>query len=478
VDILYPQAWGSFRGKNDLGEGISTILFIYMAYKKTTQELVAEYCQSPKVLNGLVYVNGADCFCEYDETKCYYKVLKERDINTNVYNYLCVNQKSSITDHTVRDFVKQMKYRIYRKTDSLISEYIALRNKKLLNVNTFLLESAHLDKYAFSYVDCDPELFTRDDVTMPPLFLKYLDDVLVTSELKPDKDLQMLVQEIIGYCLIPSIEAHATFFLVGKGRNGKSVLLKLLQTMVGKEFVDSMSIEKLTTNSFAAANLVGKKINMCAEEESTYIKSDKFKAMVSGDPISVERKYGESFVWEPTVKYIFATNEMPTFTGLNHGLISRIKIIPFNRVIKVDDIDTQMATKLLEHIDKIAVWAIQGAKRLAQNKYRFTECAQAVAKLEVFQENISAAILFFNEKYELGDEADFFDSEDLYTDYTTWCDRRGKKKQSYYSFYKDLENKYGEAIETIKKPNEEGIFIYGRPVHKKYERVEPTLPEF
>jgi putative DNA primase/helicase len=240
-----------------------------------------------------------------------------------------------------------------------------------------------------------------------------------------------------------------------------------------------MSIEKLTTNDFAASSLIGKKINICLEEESSYVKSDKFKAMVSGDPINVERKYGDSFMWEPTVKYVFATNEMPTFSGLNYGLVRRIKIIPFNRIIEDHKKDTRLTDKLGTELSGILAWAMAGAKRLAENGFKFTECAQSVNKIGEFKENISAAILFYNENYTLGtSDEDFLSNDELYENYVHWCEKRGKKRQSYYVFMRDINTHILLSdVRGIDKDGKKCIGKYLRPLNSQlYE--DNTLPQF
>lgn len=410
--------------------------------QKTTQELVAEFCQQETIINSLAYIVDIDCFCMY-QPGGYYKIIspeQNRDLKMLVYMYLTTHSKKNISDSLVEDFIKQLKYKLYRVFPSANQKYITLDSGKLYNIDTFEIETADYNKASFYRINCPPSLLNDPNPQPPPLFHKFLNHTITlpNKELLPDLELRELVQEMMGYYLINSLQAHATFFLVGTGQNGKSVLLDVLREMVGPEFSHAMSIETLTANRFAASGLIGKKINICLEEESTFIKSDRFKAMISGDPISIERKYGSNFLWQPTVKHIFATNEMPTFSGLNFGLIRRIKIIPFNRRITDIEKDPNLTKKLKQELPQILAWAIAGAKRLVANDFKFTQAKQSTEKIQEFQENISAASLFFNERYEPGSEIDFVSNEEMYEEYKIWGDSRGKKKQSYYVFVKDV----------------------------------------
>lgn len=435
---------------------------------QTIQELVELYCQSPEITEKLIYINSVDGFCLFQPKTGHFKLLSKLELERHVYMFLYKNVQKNMTVSMTKDFIGQIKYRIYRTQESMISPYIALKDNKTIDVDNFLISDTSLSRPAFYYLNCTSHAMQNYTGQAPTMFKSFLDYVIVKPDMTPDYELQSVVQEMMGYYLLDTLEAHATFFLVGGGQNGKSVLLNVLRKLVGEEFTEAMSIEKLTTDRFAAASLVGKKINICSEEESAYIKSDKFKAMVSGDPISVERKYGDSFMWTPTVKYIFASNEMSTFSGLNYGLTRRIKIIPLLRTISEEEKDTKLIQKLESELSGIMAWAVEGAKRLAANKFRFSESKQMNEKIEQFKENISAAVLFFKETYTNGDSYSFYSYDLMYEEYKNWADSRGKKKQSYYVFIRDLEA-MGE-IETI-----EGLVDKQRVKGKRVKRINQPI---
>jgi putative DNA primase/helicase len=432
----------------------------------STQDLVQMFCQDDRVKDNLVYIIEIDDFCYYKELHGYYKLLNRRDLKNMIYDFLFVHLNKSMSDSLLEDFIKQMKLRCIRTVDDLSSDWVSLSGQKLLNLKTFELADINKEDKAYYYLKCEPTLFVEANGVAPPRFQRFLDEILTYKTLEPDYTLQTVVQEMMGYYLLDTLEAHATFFLVGGGRNGKSVLLNILREMVGKEFSEAISIEKLTTSEFAMSALIGKKINICMEEESSYIKSDKFKAMISGDPVSVRRLYQQPFTWKPTVKHVFATNESPSFTGLNFGLIRRIFIIPFNRTILDAKVDTQLTSKLLSEMPGIMSWAIAGAKRLVANDFRFSPCEQMDNKMKEFKENISAAIMFFNERYSVTEgAASFVPNDDVYEEYKAWVEMRGKKKQSYYVFIKDIETLTG--LKDIEGKNSENQLCVGKCIKRK-----------
>lgn len=401
--------------------------------KIPNQHIAADFCSSGEVIKNLLYVTEIDSFAWYDHG--YFKIIPQKEIEKKVYMFMVTQYKGqNVTMSNVKDIIAQIKFIVHTVIPDVTTDYIGISETHILNKNTLQIEAFGPGKIALTKIPLSVE-----DTGPPAKWQKFLSEVLVDSKGGPDLELHDLIQEIFGYCLLNTLEAHASFFLVGGGRNGKSVTLAVLREMVGSQFVESISIETLTTNQFAAHSLVGKVLNICGEEESKFIKSDKFKAMVSGDPMTVNRKYDSMFTWIPTVKYIFSTNEMPTFTGFNEGLLRRIIILPFNHKVTAEQRITNLDEQLIKELPSITAWALDGARRLKKNGFAFTKSAQADKKKIEFQENISSAVLFFNERYEIGGESDSALAEQMYDEYVAWAQKRGKKTGSYYTFIKDVE---------------------------------------
>jgi len=303
--------------------------------KITTQELVELFCQKEDIAQSILYVSKIDLFFLYDNTKGYYKLLSLYDLEKNIYRFISNNTSKNMSVFMVKDFIGQLKYTLYNIIPDMDFNYLAINNLKCVNVNTLKIEDNAQSKSCFHWVDCDAEKFGEYDETKIERWLQFLDEVIVTEDMEPDKKLQDLIQEMMGYYLLNTTEAHVVFFCTGKGRNGKSVLLDLMRTMIGEEHCEAMSVETMTTDQFAVAGLVGKKMNICSEDESKFVKSDKFKAMVGGDHISVRRIYGSRFMWKPTVNYLFSTNDMPAFSGYNKALTERIIIYLLIDILKL-----------------------------------------------------------------------------------------------------------------------------------------------
>lgn len=428
--------------------------------KVTPQDMASGFCQQPLNVENLLFIENISAFAYYSEKNGYYKIYTDEEFERMIYLYLTNNYKQAITKSLVKDIVTQISWIISNRIHDIITtDYIALSDK-LLNMKTFDFEPFSVSKPVFHKINCDSSRIKWDSNSR---FASFLDEIFQDETGSVDREMIAFLQEIFGYCLLPSLEAHASFFFVGEGNNGKSVTISLIRSMIGENNTVSESIESLTANRFSMSSLVGKKLNLCSEEESTYIKSDRFKALVSGDnPMTIEFKFGKRIPWIPTCKHVFCTNEFPTFSGFNEGLLRRIKILPFKHVIAKDKRDTKLTATLLSEMGVIIAWAIEGAKRLIANKFFFTEPEASIKSSIEFTKNLSAAVLFLQERY-VEDAKNKIFLSDLYDDYIAWSEKRGKKKQSYYSFVKDINKvlklKGGEEVKELGQPIEEYRFL-------------------
>lgn len=399
-----------------------------------TQNNVNQFCQDKQFVDNLTYVREVDTFLLYDENYKYHKFIPtDIEMQDIVLHWAYENVGKNISMTLIKDMVAQIKFRCYRKLDKLPTGYIAFKDKTL-DLSRMIWTNHNRDNYAYHKINME-----RSEMSMKiPRFKKFLEEVIVLPSLEPDYDTIDLVQQMFGYYLMDALKPEVVFFLVGEGANGKSQLVKLLKEMIGHDYSSSFSIQNLTTNRFSAVNLIGKKVNLCSEEESKHMKSDKFKAMVTHDMIECEKKYGAKMIcFEPRTKFLFATNNMPGFDSIGVAIKRRVKIIKFFREIPEEAQDKSLFDKLLKELPGIIEWAIEGAKKLIENDYKFVETKNLQDAYSEFEEVVSSPVQFLRENY-VESEGGFIPNDELYEHYRDWCINNGRNKKSSYNFAKDL----------------------------------------
>ncbi len=187
-----------------------------------------------------------------------------------------------------------------------------------------------------------------------------------------------LFWEIVGYVLVPDSQAQKILLLYGPGGNGKSTLLRALESLLGRENVSNKTLEDLASNRFASADLYGKLANICGEVPAAPIKdSGQLKQLTGGDEISAEFKFKNPFKFRNFAKLIFSANELPKFNDSSDGLWDRLLIVPMEKRLRFSESERSQSEILaaLAQPDELSGAlnkALEGRKRLNTNK-RFSE---------------------------------------------------------------------------------------------------------
>lgn len=189
-----------------------------------------------------------------------------------------------------------------------------------------------------------------------------------------------LIQEYMGYCLYRGEMPYAkALMLVGSGSNGKSTFLTILVGLLGEDNVMNASLSKLAGSRFSAYRLEGKLANINADIEGGKIEeTSMFKNMTGGDSFEVEQKYGDPYDYRNTAKLVFAANEMPEVDTHQDAFFRRWLLVAFpNKFTKAEDdghpmADPQLEDKLMDEMEGILNFAVEGFQRLVEQDGQFT----------------------------------------------------------------------------------------------------------
>ncbi len=311
-----------------------------------------------------------------------------------------------------------------------------------INVNPYLLnfENGLYNIQTDELIPHDPKILNTirlggkyDPGAKCPVFLRYLSDVLPESE-------HPLVQEILGYFLIPINKAQKSFVMVGKPDSGKSTLLYVVQDLLlRQENVSNLTWQELD-EKFATVQLFGKLANIFADLPTSDIRdTGTFKAITGEDYISAQHKFKEYFSFKPFARLLFSCNNIPkNYSDRSDGFYRRLILIRFDHSIPEDKKDGDLKEKLAAETDGIIAWAMVGLKRLIANKFRFSETERTRAELSSYKAENSSTLAFVEECCALGTGGEVL-REDLYNAYHEYCAAAGSKPVSQKRFNNELE---------------------------------------
>lgn len=271
-----------------------------------------------------------------------------------------------------------------------------------------------------------------DSKAQCPRFKQYLREVL-------DADQIPLIQEMLGYFLVPITRAQKCFVIVGEGGAGKSQLLLVLnQVLLGSENVSNVSWQALNER-FKTAELFGKLANIFADLPTKNIDDNGiFKALVGEDYLTVEKKNKNPFSFQSKARLLFSCNTIPRNLGdKSEGFYRRLILIRFDHAVPEDIKDPNLLEKLRNEADGIFLFALEGLRRLISNNYKFSVTERNNRELDQYREESDNVLSFVGECCELGEGFDYGSTE-LYNAYKGFCDDSGVKPYSQKNFVKQL----------------------------------------
>ena len=229
------------------------------------------------------------------------------------------------TRYNVSEVIKHIQRRTY------IDEKAVNANHNIINVRNGLLNLVKVLKGEPDAL----EPHTSRVLSTIQLPVKYdpkatsprIDEFLREIVAEPDVP---LLEEIVGWCLVPDYRFQRGVLFIGQGRNGKSTFLSVIEAFLGSENCSAVSLQALCNHRFASAELYGKLANLHADlSRATVADAGMFKQLTGGDLITAERKFGAPFTFVNFAKLIFSANNPPQIFDDTAAMWRRIMLIEF-----------------------------------------------------------------------------------------------------------------------------------------------------
>ena len=288
------------------------------------------------------------------------------------------------------------------------------------------------------------------------------------AERQEDQETRDQIQEMFGYCLAPWLSYHQFFFLYGEGGTGKSTTVDVLEWLVGDENKVAVELTELD-NAFMRSQLVGKSLALCKELTRHSLKHiGLIKAIVSGDPISVDVKYGTGFDFRPKCRVVMESNVLPMSADSSDGFERRFIQVNFDKQIERSNMQYNFQEKFKSEMSGILNWALVGYRRVKERgRFIHTKKSQQAtddfkkhrAQVETFLK--SGILKEFPHKEDNGEITRLCVwMEEIYESYLEWC-----AQEDVVAFYKE-KSPFARELFT-KKPEWR--------VRKKRERVNDEI---
>ena len=278
-----------------------------------------------------------------------------------------------------------------------------------INIKTGSLGPHSSEHYATTRV---PYAFDPD--AEAPNWRKFIGDL--------DKDVAGFLQEFAGYCLTTDTSLEKAVWLIGSPGGGKSTYLEGLLAMLG-ERAGVLGLAEIEKTRFSLAKLAGKTLVTAAEQPGGYLSTHHIlNAIISGEPIQVERKHRDPYDLTPRAKIAWAMNELPRIPSGAEGLFRRVEVIKFHE-IPLEGRDPKVKEGIKAEGAGVLNWALEGLQEL-RSRGRFEVPQKVADATESFKKHNDAVAQFVEERCDIGKDLEVKASE-LYADYKHWCQDTG-----------------------------------------------------
>lgn len=189
----------------------------------------------------------------------------------------------------------------------------------------------------------------------------------------PNSDDQQTFWQYLGYCMTTDTRFQKFLMVKGEGGTGKSIVVSLIQQLVGNHNYCSIPLQDLNQR-FYATGLFGKTLNACADITSEAMQHvDIVKKAVGEDTLLYEKKGDDALFFRSYAKLLFSANEMPlNMDDKTNAYYRRLLVIEMNHVVPQEKKDMELLKKLLTESGYAIHMAVVALKQLYVQKH-FTE---------------------------------------------------------------------------------------------------------
>lgn len=385
----------------------------------------------------------------WDENLGYYIPLTNENSDQFIRKNAPIYLKHLLNSSNIKDIVNWIKAEcnnVINESDLLSRRnYIAFKNG-ILNISNQKLIN-HSPEYNFTSI-------INANYSYDPLDSIYFENFMLDI-CQNDHLLYTRIQELFGYVISEIRDLKIIPYLTGPKDTGKSIILKLLEHLVGVNFCTSLSLDELNKKDYLN-RLLSKKLNTCGEtSELTLKRLDVLKKLSGGDRIMAKALYEQPVSFVNMAALVFAGNHLPSLNNLDrsNAFSERLLIIPFDNAIPKEKQDPLLFKKLLKEIDYIANWSTIGLLRLIHNNYQFTNNLRVNQLQKNYTIHNNSVEQFFLEECIQSTDAKIFSSE-IENAYFSYCEIHNVIPATKIEFHRHLKSKHNLQYRRFRLGNE------------------------
>lgn len=254
-----------------------------------------------------------------------------------------------------------------------------------------------------------------------------------------DMDKVNILQEFFGYCLTKDTRKEKALLLLGPSRSGKSTILETLGAMLGKHNCSYVTMDFISNPQYTPL-LMNKLVNIDSDVNTKAENFEsKFKIITSGEELTCNQKFIETFSFTPYCKLAMGANAMARIADHSMAVYNRLILLPCERVFELEERNIGLKDQLRAELFGILKWSVAGLKRLNERGH-FEEKDFMKDAIEELREESNPVEVFFKEQIEIDMESNcYIEKGELYEKYRQWSTKINQQ-------YSLSAIKFGQAV--------------------------------
>lgn len=150
------------------------------------------------------------------------------------------------------------------------------------------------------------------------------------ESLSGDPEIVRLLWELLGAVIRPNVPWNKSAWMYAKsGNNGKGTLCELMRNLCGKDSCASIKLSQFSNDVFLDSLTRVSAIINDENQPGAYMEvADNLKCMITGDPVSINRKYLSKLTFTFRGMIVQCFNEFPQIRDRTPSFLRRLLIIP------------------------------------------------------------------------------------------------------------------------------------------------------